>query len=126
VRGDDDDSAVVGGRKQAAAQTVATRCRWPRVSCFETSRQSTNGLRIGEGREAVDVELVTRVLIVAAATVLAVALVALGPSSAPRPHRVRGVGRRPRRHAPVDATNVLTYLAASMAVTLGGALALMR
>jgi len=74
----------------------------------------------------VDVELVTRVLIVAAATVLAVALLAFGPSSAPRPHRVRGVGRRSRRHVPLDATNLLTYLAASMAVTLGGALALMH
>jgi hypothetical protein len=74
----------------------------------------------------VDVELVTRVVIVGAAALLAGALLVFGPSSAPRPHRVRGARGRNRRHMRLDATNLMSYVAASMAVTLGGALAIMR
>jgi len=74
----------------------------------------------------VDVELVTRVVIVGAAGLLAVALLAFGPSSMPRSHRARGLGRRARPHVRLDAINVMSYLAASMAVTLGGALAIMH
>jgi hypothetical protein len=74
----------------------------------------------------VDLEVVTRVVIVAAAALLAVALLVFGPSTAPRPHRIRGARPRTRRHARVDATNLMSYVAASMAVTLGGALAIMH
>jgi hypothetical protein len=71
----------------------------------------------------VDVDLVTRALIIAAAALLAFALV-FSTSSAPRPHRVRSARPRARRHARLDATNLMSYVAASMAVTLGGALAI--
>ena len=71
-----------------------------------------------------NVEAVTRVLIVAVAAVLAVALLMLGPSSMPRRHRGSARRRGPGVHVRVDGTNLMSYLAASMAVLLGGALAI--
>ena len=73
-----------------------------------------------------DVAAATRVLIVAAAVGLAVALLMIGPSSMPRWHRVGARRRGPGGHARVDGTNLMSYLAASMAVLLGGALAITR
>ena len=71
-----------------------------------------------------DVDAVTRVVIVAGAAVLAVALLMIGPSSVPHRHR-NPVRRRGRAiHVRVDGTNLMSYLAASMAVLLGGALAI--
>lgn len=71
-----------------------------------------------------NVEAVTRVVIVAVAVVLAVALLMIGPSSMPRRHRSAARRRGPGVHVRVDGTNLMSYLAASMAVLLGGALAI--
>lgn len=71
-----------------------------------------------------DVGAVSRVVIVAAAAVLAVALLMIGPSSMPHRHRNAARRRGPGLHARVDGTNLMSYLAASMAVLLGGALAI--
>lgn len=70
-----------------------------------------------------DVELVTRALIVVSALALAMALLLIG--AGPRRHRAAGSRRRVHGgHARIDATNLMSYVAASMAATLGGALAL--
>ncbi len=69
----------------------------------------------------------TRMIIVAAAAVLAVALLMTAPSAVPRRHRT-GLRRRANSghsgHVRIDGTNLMSYLAASMAVVLGGALAI--
>lgn len=71
-----------------------------------------------------DPDVVTRVVTVVAAVVLALALLMIGPSSVPRRRRSAGRRRGSRAHPRVDGTNLMSYLAASMAVLLGGALAI--
>jgi hypothetical protein len=72
-----------------------------------------------------DVGFAARVTIIAGAAVLALALLALGVRSAP--HRAPRVGQRQRGHlVPIDSANFMSYIAATMAVTLGGAMVLTR
>jgi hypothetical protein len=68
-----------------------------------------------------DVGFVARVVVVATAVVLAFAIVAFGPGSAPhaRIRRLRH-GRRLR----LTSANLMSYVAASMAMALGGAVAI--
>ena len=68
-----------------------------------------------------DVGFAARVVVVATAVVLAFALLAFGPSAAPR-RAARAYRSRGRRSRLIPA-NLMSYVAASMAVALGSAVA---
>ncbi|HXR42855.1 MAG TPA: hypothetical protein VN738_10630 [Acidothermaceae bacterium] len=76
-----------------------------------------------------DVGFAARVVVVATAVVLAFAIVAFGPASAPhaRLRRLRRARRASRAYGArgrrLASANVMSYVAASMAVALGSAVA---
>jgi hypothetical protein len=75
-----------------------------------------------------DVGFAGRMVVVAIAVVLAFAIVVFGPGSGPhrtprRARRLRQLSRAHGRRLRLTSANLMSYVAASMAMALGGAIA---